>query len=307
MKNLCVVDSVYALLNYMILNPSKIDETVYVCSTGIQDSIRKKLKYCYFIERKTGRFRFLRSLVSLLIKFLLDKKFRKLVFSQSRYVLWGQDHLFFSKLFFGKMSLLEDGVANYVRPKQFTLMWFFTMGRYLGESNRVEKIYLNSLLDIPASIKDKTLDIEIDKLWHSLSEDHKRDINFIFNYKHSKLIDSKNVLFLSQPLSEYNLISEEEKLRITRNALSEYDIKKVVIKMHPRENTNYEKSFPGITTIKDKYPSELLCFNGVNFDYVVTIYSSSVYVFKSSNRQVIGTEVSTKLSNKVGHIRSELI
>lgn len=176
-------------------------------------------------------------------------------------------------------------------------------------SNKIEKIYLTGLLPIPELIKDKVEIIKINEMWKRLSQKDKESILSIFSLDLNKiqrfnLIDNK-VLLLTQPLSEDNIITEEEKIKIYREIIKKQNNKNIYIKIHPREKTNYKEIFKefNIRIIEKNFPIELLLFLNINFDKVITLFSTGALNFKGKAEvEFIGTEKYPKLYERFGKI-----
>lgn len=246
--------------------------------------------------------------------------------------LYLQDHNTYSQFFLnnfkGKMYLLEDGTLNYNEKillnelkrkiKKIRINNFFRRVviekrkdeyRRFGLSNKIEKIYLTGLLPIPELIKDKVEIIKINEMWKRLSQKDKESILSIFSLDLNKiqrfnLIDNK-VLLLTQPLSEDNIITEEEKIKIYREIIKKQNNKNIYIKIHPREKTNYKEIFKefNIRIIEKNFPIELLLFLNINFDKVITLFSTGALNFKGKAEvEFIGTEKYPKLYERFGKI-----
>lgn len=246
--------------------------------------------------------------------------------------LYLQDHYTYSQFFLnnfkGKMYLLEDGTLNYNEKillnelkrkiKKIRINNFFRRVviekrkdeyRRFGLSNKIEKIYLTGLLPIPELIKDKVEIIKINEMWKRLSQKDKESILSIFSLDLNKiqrfnLIDNK-VLLLTQPLSEDNIITEEEKIKIYREIIKKQNNKNIYIKIHPREKTNYKEIFKefNIRIIEKNFPIELLLFLNINFDKVITLFSTGALNFKGKAEvEFIGTEKYPKLYERFGKI-----
>ena len=243
-----------------------------------------------------------------------------------------QDHIpygqFFLNNFKGKMYLLEDGIMNYnekiledeysrktrkIRINNFVKKIIIEKRkkdykRY-GLSNKIEKIYLTGILPIPNLIKDKIEIININEMWSSLSQEAQKEILGIFNVDIERFQefndDNKRILLLTQPLSEDEIITEEEKIEIYREIIEKQEGKKVYIKAHPREKTNYEEIFKGlnIKIIDNSFPIELLLLLDINFDKVITLFSTGALSFRGKAEvEFIGTEKYPKLYKRFGKI-----
>lgn len=242
-----------------------------------------------------------------------------------------QDHIPYSQFFLnnfnGNIFLLEDGVMSYSenilkneferKEKKVKLNHYIKRiiiekrrkdYKKFGLSDKIKKIYLTGILPIPNLIKDKVEIININEIWSNLSQEAKKEILEVFNVDIEKfqIFDEENekVLLLTQPLSEDEIITEEEKIKIYREIIEKQNGRKIYIKAHPREKTNYEDIFKelNIKIIENGFPIELLLLN-INFSKVITLFSTGALNFKGrSEVEFIGTEKYPKLYERFGKI-----
>ena len=222
--------------------------------------------------------------------------------------------------------LLEDGLANYNKQlyneiqkeqtKQKRLK--IVRDRFLkrskiyykifGLSEKIKKIYLTGIAEIPEIIKDKVEIVNLKEKWKQLSLEEQEEILRIFNLKNSDLIKwqklKNKVLLITQPLSEDGIITEKEKIGIYKEVIEKNKLENIMIKPHPREKTNYKNIFPDVELIEGKFPLEILMLLGINFKEVITIFSTAALNFKGiTNVNFIGTEDNIHLKEKVGEIK----
>lgn len=98
-------------------------------------------------------------------------------------------------------------------------------------------------------------------------------------------------LLLTNPLYiDGDVSSEEEQIRVYREVIKQYrlnDGRELLIKPHPRDNTNYLARIDGIV-IDSMVSSEILCISKkLKLNKVVTLYSSSALAFKKYAREII--------------------
>lgn len=243
-----------------------------------------------------------------------------------------QDHIPYSQFFLnnfnGNMFLLEDGVMSYsenilkneferkekkVRLNHYIKRIIIEKRRkdykIFGLSDKIKKIYLTGLLPIPNLIKDKVEIININEIWKNLSLEAKKDILEIFNVNIERFQtfgkEDKKILLLTQPLSEDGVITEEEKIKIYEGILEKQNGRKIYIKAHPREKTNYEEIFKelNIKIIENAFPIELLLLLDIKFEKVITLFSTGALNFKGKAEiEFIGTEKYPKLYKRFGKI-----
>ncbi|AYZ74731.1 hypothetical protein EGX98_02665 [Fusobacterium necrophorum] len=224
----------------------------------------------------------------------------------------GQDHII-GKDYFLKYNyhLVEDGLGLYSTfyieqakyKKRYFLNKMLRRKRWNGMENTVTKIYLTKKENIPHEIRHKVELINLKELWKKKTEEEKTKILKIFDFSIEKMknLSAKNYILFTQPLSEDSVISEEEKIDIYKKVIKNYDKKKLIIKTHPRETTDYSKIFPEIAILNAKFPAELLFIFNIPFEKVITLFSTSVMIFENSVEiDFYGTEVNEKLLRRFG-------
>lgn len=183
-----------------------------------------------------------------------------------------------------------------------------------GMSEKIKKIYLTGILPIPDIIKDKVELINVEKLWKELSKEKKRKVLEIFDIELKELEKLKEVkdkiLLLTQPLSEDGIVDEIEKIEMYKQLLYERGIKKIYIKPHPREKTDYREVFKNtnieVKILSNKFPAEIFMLLDMNFKKVITIFSTAALNFKyKCEVEFIGTEKYSKLYELFGKISIE--
>ena len=171
---------------------------------------------------------------------------------------------------------------------------------------------LTGILPIPKQIKDKVEIVDLKEKWNKLPKEKKEQILNIFNIDKNELEmlskDKEKILLLTQPLSEDGYISEDEKIKMYKDILMERGIKKIYIKKHPRETTDYKKIFKDkkveVVNISKEFPVELLPLLGINFDKSITIFSTSAFFFKKYGKvEFIGTKKYPSLYKIFGEIK----
>ncbi|MGY0394104.1 glycosyltransferase family 52 [Fusobacterium sp. SYSU M8A802] len=244
-----------------------------------------------------------------------------------------QDHLSHSQYLFNNynypMILLEDGTLNYDikileeelnKKEKLKINSFFRRVcieknprkyKRFGLSNKIKKIYLIGILLVPEIIKDKVEIIDIETKWNLLSIEKKKEILDIFDINLEKLENLKNekekILLITQPLSEDNIISEEEKIDIYSNLLKERDIKKIYIKPYPREKTDYTKVLKNIEVviIEKEFPIEIFMLLNMELKKVMTLFSTAALNLKNKyDIEFIGTKDYETLYDKFGVIEN---
>ena len=215
--------------------------------------------------------------------------------------------------------LIEDGLGTYkLREEKKKLQIKRIRDKILKRysiyyenpilSNKIKKVYLTGIAEIPNLIKDKVEIINLKEKWEQLSFEEQEEILRIFDLKNSDLIKwqklENRILLITQPLSEDGIISEKEKIEIYKEIVEKNKSESIMIKSHPREKTNYKNIFPNMELIEGKFPLEILILLGINFKEVITIFSTAALNFKGiTNVNFIGTENNEHLKEKVGEIK----
>lgn len=327
-KNIVYVDTIYPLLIYLVLGISNSHD-LYIFGEEIPKEICNKFKNNYRIIYKI---KYKIKLEQYYKYYKIKKILEKILNNYTKFNnLYLQDHLRYSNFFINEIGgnnfILEDGIMNYSIDKKKILQEIterklikkirekLLFGKdfiflSLGLSEKITKIYLTGILPVPEIIKDKVEIIDIETKWNLLSIEKKKEILDIFDINLEKLENLKNekekILLITQPLSEDNIISEEEKIDIYSNLLKERDIKKIYIKPHPREKTDYTKVFQNIEVviIEKEFPIEIFILLNMEFKKVITLFSTAALNFKNKyDVEFIGTKDYKALYDKFGDIK----
>ena len=132
----------------------------------------------------------------------------------------------------------------------------------------------------PKSWGDKLQRLDLNKMLLKLSKEEKEKILKIMSEDSSQVIDllkEKDVgIIFTSPFSEDNLITESEKIMYTQQMCSYYKkYGKVIVKLHPRDTTNYHFDHD-VAVLSKSFPSELLTLTGYKFKFAIAICSSAV-------------------------------
>ena len=181
-----------------------------------------------------------------------------------------------------KAVFIEEGALTPINPPQPE--WKVFLKKITGtvtefyKEQKVEGIYVQNATIYPKDWQNKLKQLDLKKLTSNLNPDFVNKLIDIF-------IDSEQIeelrkcnkgIIFTQPLSEDGYITEEEKKHYFYSMADYYSkYGSPVVKLHPRDLTNYE--FPKEVLILPGYfPSELLGVAGINFKYAVGICTSAV-------------------------------
>lgn len=252
----------------------------------------------------------------------LFQHMQKAYISKEPFEIYAQDNVLDYYSFIpGKFSMLEDGTMTYLEAeseyKKEKERSFFSRWRrkikgkiaVCGVSPKVEKVYLRGILPTPSCLQHKVEYMDIYALWEQKSTEEKRWILHFFDFqqKHLELLQSKKAILFTQPLSEDGVMTEEEKIEIYKKILEKEEMKELVIKVHPRETTDYTKYFVGISILREKTPFELYLLHGLKGKKVITLFSTAVYGLDNFEVIFYGTNGNEDLINRFGEIPSHTI
>lgn len=310
-SRVCIVNTVYSLLLYLLISSeAEISSTFFFLSDGIPEATRRQLPHYHLPERRIFKSKYLHAIFLLLFKYyaILRWPFKK------KAAFFGHDHLMMSPAIIGNndITLLEDGIGNYSLhpcPDKITLFhkWIngnFCKGRF-GYNQNTRKILLTNLMPLP--YEDPRVEfINPRELWEKAGKEKQ---NRIFQYfscysEDFAVFEGKETIVFTQPFSEDNFISKEEKVNVYRTILQHYDPEKTIIKTHPREDSSlYKTHFPAFTLFDKKIPMELLSLSGIKFKTAVTAFSTAALNLNYPLQiDWYGTEISDALQKAFGSI-----
>ncbi|WP_081860968.1 glycosyltransferase family 52 [Butyrivibrio sp. AE2032] len=110
------------------------------------------------------------------------------------------------------------------------------------------------------------------------------------------------VMILTEPLCEMDV---REKL--FGDIVDEYkDAHRVIIKPHPRDVLDYEKAFPGVVVIRDKFPMEVLGdIDGFKVDKVISVITQMDNVYFAKEIVYLGLDFLDKYEDPEIHRKTE--
>lgn len=266
-NGLCVIDSVYTLFLFILVNIKDYKNFFYIFWVNMPKSISDKFQYKLLLHDSFVA-------ISNPHNYIQNWHYKfRFYYLMTKYRLWtlpvcGQDHLPFSRFIlnytYKNFEEYEDGLANYVHQEEVVTnkllkrLCAADAEPRLGYSDKVKKIYLtDSNITISPVIADKVQYVDIKKIWDNLCEEKKEEVKEIFMMSKINIDDDIETIVLTRPFSEAKIFTEEKKIRILKDILNNSKISKVAIKPHYRERTNYKKLFPDINILEGKFPIEL--------------------------------------------------
>ena len=149
--------------------------------------------------------------------------------------------------------------------------------RYLLDYKHFVKFYTVRYLGGIDTQDERIEYLNIPTLWKRLDKSKQKIFvqRFGVSEKDFTNFKEKSILFVTQPLTEDGITSEDQKIELYKSIMSQYDVEKVIIKPHPREKTDWKKVFPDVPVIPQILPAELLSLLLPKLDKMVTFFSTS--------------------------------
>jgi hypothetical protein len=179
---------------------------------------------------------------------------------------------------------LEDGYRNY-NPRVGWLKILkrkYILNTVIGEGRdkEIKTIEVQYPDKLPKSVKDKGVKLNLSKLQNNLMEFETHELLSIFLNNYSLNTGyGKNLILITQPLSEDGRITETEKINLYQEIIEKFgNGYTIYIKTHPRELTDYKASLNiDFVEIPRSFPLELLnFFENIRFDLGITVFSSAL-------------------------------
>ena len=218
-----------------------------------------------------------------------------------------------------KYHAIEDGLnclANIVppakrdNPKAFHLKKFMSMGLNMIF---LEEGYSKYCIDVEVNdvslIKDsfyKYKEVPRKNLESGLSEEQKSTLVSVFVKDKDKLVDqinktvgkSNNVLILTEPLCTLDV-----RERLFRDLVNEYKEEGMVfLKIHPRDELDYETLFADVFRFDKNVPMEILnFFTELHFKKVVSVFTKLDSIKFAEEKVYLGAEFMDKYEDRSKH------
>ena len=325
---ICMVDTLYAMLLFQLLKPYTSDKKVfYIFSDGIYSKVGHHFDNgCFFKQPKQKKINLLYSTIKNVLLFewvYFRHKLKDLP-------VYGQDHIYSAFLLLHKDNpfyLIEDGLANYTDLKfysdkfdksKLTKSFIKKMSNalyhpfpVLGLSERISRVYLTNMRDIPELYINKQIIFDPLQCWGKLIQKEKDNLSALFGFKANTFNQdfSDHILLLTAPLLETSNMNEKDVIMLYRKLLSKIDLSKLIIKTHPSETRiDYLQYFPNAIIWDKPFPIELLLYTGKNFKYIVSMFSSASFSIKDQSNVIIsGTVLDPILIESYGYIDSNVL
>ena len=308
MKVKVIENTLYGLLISMLILKEKENIIEYIFPIDFDKKIIKKL---YKKNYKISDYGSIKKGIYSYYKTLILNSLKK-----EDIVVYGNDHLDIA-IPYRKYPfyLIEDGLLNYtyhkngykkrgIKEKIKRLIKLMPSDKKCyGLHKNIKKIYLTGLAPIPKEIEDKVEIINLKELWNKKTLEEQNEILDIFSFNQAikQEIKGKDIILFTQPLSEDNVITEEEKIDIYLKIIKKYSKERLIIKTHPREKTNYREIFKEYLVLDNPFPFEILNLLDVKFSKAITIFSTAALgLGKEVKVDFYGTEVHPKILERFG-------
>lgn len=306
-KRIIIENTEYSLLIYCLLEKNW-QKDIFILSDLFSESflilLKKKVKKIFIFRATSLRKNIVGYYAELLrlYLFLIKENFK------SNLEIYGNDNLVYSRFKNKGYILLEDGSINYTilnlrknylkKIVKLQNPFYFPYGR----SKKVKKIYLTGLAPIPKEIENKVEIINLKNLWDLKTKEEQQEILEVFGFNSNQLkdLEGRNMILYTQPLSEDGVVTEKEKIELYSKIILKYPKEKLILKMHPREKTNYKDIFKEILVLEQSFPAEIFELLEIKFDKGITIFSTAVLSTKLKEIDFYGTEAHHKLLEKFG-------
>lgn len=297
--HVCIVGVIYALLQYLLLQELDTirNHTVYVFSEGVPSSIRVKLP-SIFIRReypKSFKYKILRKYIRL--RTALFRDFHRPYLKHATF--FAEDGIFPATLI-GKRpyELLLDAPNYFSTSESNGVCWVNRSKKMNSLRGKIERfIYGAPVVDLfgtnPQCTRinltedsDSSLLIgknvsvnSLKELWEKSSEEKRSFIIQLFDIGNDDILlfNDFSVIFFSQPLVYDRVLDENEYIELLQKVFSHYDLKKVLVKIHPRDTFDYKKYFPEVTVFSKPVNMQLLSLLNLPIKKAVTLFSTAVY------------------------------
>lgn len=298
-KNVDIAITIYTILLYLLYKPlDEILRTAFICGIDVPEQLRLNLPNSILYNQKQidnngSKFSF----------FINYQKKRRCLVGKFPFLatanIYGQDHCgdFYPFIRRYGMCVIEDGVGLYhplppeyhSRIGHFLFRLFGIVTNPWGRGTHCNSILYTGIMPLPNDLKKKKhIKINPHEAWNLASEEKKLFILKVFGVSKNDfdIFNERDIWVLTQPLEELGY-STEEKIKLFKDAIMQYDYKRVVFKNHPRDHTDYSKILQGTACLKKPIPWELINFVYDDFKIAITYNSTAIFNMKAHVEKVI--------------------
>lgn len=319
-KNICLVDSAYCLLLYLLQGSDEdVKNTFFFFGGSIPDALAKRFPHVKILSPHSCGMR--KMVWWSWFSFVAAIKYR--ISGSAK--LFVHDHLdFASQIVRGRSyTLLADaphcfssfikGNGVYkrflnesqptIRFRMARLIWGGIWGRGLGMNEQCIEV-LEEYYDPVPYIKWARHRVEpIGDRWRVVSEWRRKFILTIFeldDFVVSQIKNADAVLF-TQPICRDAGIPLQDLVDIYKKALLDNGVEHVLVKVHPRDDAQYEGCIPGSTVLRTQAPYQLFAAMGCKCRVAITVCSSAVDAVGKNARIVrLGADIDPRIRRAYG-------
>lgn len=320
--HICICGSAYALLQYLLLQKEEVcrDHTFYFVGSGVSPLITRNLVNCERFETMPvkGVHRIKRVFIKLYLRcfgrrlypfvkssdiYAQDYLYPIVIIGRYPYKLLNESPYFFSVNYSVKSTEYMRCMAHLhsLSGKIETMLYGKPLVFLPGQTNQCEEILLTEPNKTPLLAEKKYKVDTLKSLWEQSEESKKEYILSVFNASRNDLIEKK-CIFLTQPIVQDGLLTEEEYEEVLKKVLSLYEKKQICIKVHPRDDFNYGRLFPEVEIYAKPINLELLLMINQKCDRVISLFSTAVNTIPEEiDVDWYGTSVHPKLFHRLGN------
>ena len=161
-----------------------------------------------------------------------------------------------------------------------------------------------NVVEIPREELDKKLSVKNHRILVEIFlTDPDRLVGQLLN-KDADDANKPNVMILTEPLCELDV-----RKKMFADIVDEYkDDYRVIIKPHPRDLLDYEKEFPEVVVVKDRFPMEVLGdITGFEVDKLVSVITQIDNVYFAKEIVYLGLDFLDKYEDPSIHRKTEML
>lgn len=297
-NNVCYFVSTYSLLLYLCYtSEEEFNNTYFVfCETFPKDIAKNFRNSCFVPKYKEPKYFYVpkKWVISKFYKWLFIPRINK----KTR--IFCQDHTAMLQLLIGNHPYTL--VAESPNMVELLLLHVPTEQKKLILKHRILDVinktllgsiyghtYGNNALCFSALVTDKesinylkgktVTVLNIFDAWNRKTQAERDVVLSLYGICSSDLqmFKSKRIIVFTQPLVPDMTLEENKKYMVA--LINKYPHKDMVIKIHPRDEIDYETLFPDVTVCRLRVPSQLFDMSGVRFEIAATYFSAAVLDF----------------------------
>ncbi len=201
------------------------------------------------------------------------------------------------------INLVEDGMDIYYTYREnwrIHLNYLFGFPRKFGLSKYIKSVWALYPEKLPMVLKNKAKHYDIVKYKEQIDDQFVQRMMDIYIPNEKEIIKKMNYelknkkifLLLTQSYSEFGHMTEEKKIYIYKNVIKKYTKEDhfIVIKIHPKETTDYYQVFPNYMILPGSIPIEIISELFPSIDLCITINSTALLNIKCHEKIMIEGE-----------------